>query len=94
MAPLPQKPESSHTKKISVVTSRSVETGDVDNMRPAGRRKREMRKFAGGRSAGVELDPRPSDDVDDPLVSSPTPQYLSRQRSRTLCQCEVKQVQC
>ena len=70
MAPLPQKPKTSHAKKISVVTSRSVETGDVKNMRPAGRRKREMRKFASGRSTGVELDPRPSDDVDDPLVSS------------------------
>jgi hypothetical protein len=68
MASLPQKPKSSHVKKISVVTSRSVETGDVDNMRPAGRRKREMRKFGGGRSSSVELDPRPSDDVDDPLV--------------------------
>jgi hypothetical protein len=73
MAPLPQKPKTSHAKKISVVTSRSLETGDMDNMRPAGRRKRGMRKFAGERSAGVELDPRPSDSVDDPLVSLPPP---------------------
>ena len=72
MAPLPQKPKSSHTKKISVVTTSRVESGDGNDMRPAGRRKREMRKFGGGRSSGVELDPRPSDDVDDPLVGSLT----------------------
>ena len=71
MASLPQKPKSSHAKEISVVTSQSVETGDVDNMRPAGRRKREMRKFGSGRISGVELDPRPSDDEDDPLVRLP-----------------------
>ena len=71
MSPLPQKPKSSHTKKSSVMTSRSVETGDGDNMRPAGRRKRQMRKFTGEMTVGIELDPRPSDDVDDPLVSLP-----------------------
>jgi hypothetical protein len=62
-------------------------------MRPAGRRKRGMRKFAGERSAGVELDPRPSDDVDDPLVSPP-PQtgVLKLSEEQDSCQCEVKQV--
>ena len=72
MAPLPQKPKSSHAKKISVVTISRVESGYGDSMRPAGRKKREMRKFGGGRSSGVELDPRPSDDVDDPLVCIPS----------------------
>lgn len=68
MASLPQKPKLSHAKKTSVVTTRSVENGDTDIMRPAGGRKREMRKFWGGRSSGFELDPRPSHNMDDPLV--------------------------
>jgi hypothetical protein len=68
MAILPQKPKSSYVGKISVVTSGSVEIGEGDG-RPAGRRKREMRKFGGMSMAG--LDPKPSDDVDDPLVRLP-----------------------
>ena len=68
MASLPQKLDSSHARSISVVTSSIVETGDGNEVRPGGRGKREMRKFGGGRTPGFELDPRPSDDVEDPLV--------------------------
>ncbi|KAG0649222.1 putative MFS-type transporter [Hyphodiscus hymeniophilus] len=65
MEPLPQNPKLSHTKSISVVTSRSVEVGEDGANKPAGRRKREMRKFEGRTTAGLE--PTPSDDKDDPL---------------------------
>ena len=76
MAILPQEPKSSHWGKISVVTSRSVEIGEEDG-RPAGRRKNDMTKF--GRRSTAGLEPKPSDDVEDPLVRLP----LCNQRSST-----------
>ena len=66
-------PKSSHAENISVVTTKVVETGDANNVRPAGRKKRKMRRFWGGRSSGFELDPRLSHDIDDPLVCHSTP---------------------
>lgn len=77
MAPPPQKPKASHAKKISVVTISRVETSDVNNMGPASRGTREIRKFGGGRTSGVGLDPRPSEDIDDPLVGSFILQFLT-----------------
>ena len=64
MASILQEPKESHAKKMSVVTSSTVEIRNDRIWRPAGRKK--MRKFPGRTTAGLE--PKPSDDVEDPLV--------------------------
>ncbi|KAF4635629.1 hypothetical protein G7Y89_g2466 [Cudoniella acicularis] len=61
----PQEPKRSHTKNISVVSTTSRDSMNMDDRRPAARRP--MRKFGTGKNAGVELDPQPSDSPRDPL---------------------------
>jgi hypothetical protein len=65
MAAFPKAPKSSHERNISVVTVSSVERSRVDHKGPAGRTETII---TAGRRLGIELAPRPSDKVDDPVV--------------------------
>lgn len=62
-----QPPMPSHSRGISVTSTLDRD----EDQQPAGRR--QVRKFGGGKNAGVELDPQPSDSPEDPLVCLPNP---------------------
>jgi hypothetical protein len=60
-----------HVRKISAIKFSTFDTEEY-NAPCGGRKKREVRKFRPVSVAGIELDPRPSTDLNDPLVCPPS----------------------